>query len=314
MKKNLLLVVLGFALTAGLASFGYGQGLTLQRDVVVGPGETQEHVVLLGGNARVDGTVRQSVVALGGSVVISGTVNDSVVGIGASITLKSTAVVKKDVVAIGGTLTREPGASVGNDTVFFDIAHFVPGFMKGGTKGFFSLSIVPLILILKLVTVFIWFLMTMIVAGIFPKQVAFASSQVRASFGAIFGTGFLGFIIFTGVIIISAFLCLILIGIPILLTVAVAALCLRVFGLVALYHVFGESLSRSFGRHNPSVLGASLLGLLIVSVIGFVPVLGLLFTFVLSIVGFGVAIRTKFGTAENWFARKQTPTPAPPQA
>jgi hypothetical protein len=314
MKKTHLLFVLGFALTAALAPLCYGQGLTLQRDIVVGPGETQENVVLLGGSARVDGTVRQSVVALGGNVDISGTVNDSVVGIGALITLKSTAVVKKDVVVIGGKLTREPGASVGNDTVFFDLSRLVPGFMKGGTKGFFSLSIVPLILILKLVAVFIWFLMTMVVAGIFPKQVAFASSQVRTSFGAIFGTGFLGFIIFTGVIIISAFLCLILIGIPILLTVAVAAMCLRVFGQVALCHFFGESLSRSFGKHNPSTLGASLLGLLIVSVIGFIPVLGLLFSFVLSIVGFGVAIRTKFGTAENWFARKQAQTPASPQA
>jgi hypothetical protein len=116
------------------------------------------------------------------------------------------------------------------------------------------------------------------------------------------------------VIIISAFLCLILIGIPILLTVAVAAICLRVFGQVALYHFFGESLSRSFGKHHPSVMGASLLGLLITSVIGFIPVLGLLFSFALSILGFGVAIRTKFGTAENWFGRKPAPTPVPPQA
>jgi hypothetical protein len=314
MKKTALLLASVFVLTAGVASLAHGQGLTLQRDIVVGSGETQENVVLLGGSARVDGTVRQSVVALGGNVVISGTVEDSVVGIGASITLKATAVVKKDVVAIGGKLIREPGASVGNDTVFFDLSRLVPGFMKGGAKGFFSLSIVPLLLILKLVTAFIWFLMAIVVAGIFPKQVAFASNQVRTSFGAIFGTGFLGFIVFTGLIIISAFLCLILIGIPILLTVAVGAMCLRVFGQVALFHFFGQSLSRSFGKPNPSVLGASLLGLLLVSVVGFIPVLGLLFSFMLSILGFGVAIRTKFGTAENWFARKQAQAPAPPQA
>lgn len=317
MNRTKTLFLLGIGLLLGLSALGWGQSVDFHRDIVVGAGESQDTVFILGGTATVDGLVKKSVVALGGTVIISGTVEDSVVGIGASITLKSTAVIKKDVVAIGGSLTREPGATVGNDTVYFDLSRVVPRFMRGdGARGFFSLSIVPVILILKLVTVFLWLIMTLVVAAVFPKPIALASGQVRRSFWPTFGIGFLGFIIFSGLIIISALLCLILIGIPILLFVGAAALALRVFGQVTMFHFFGESLARSFGKPNPSVMGASLLGLLIVSFIGLVPVLGLLFSFVISILAFGVAIMTKFGTTENWLAKKPTQTqpPTPPQA
>ena len=316
MKKITFLMVLGMGLCLASAVPGYGLRRDLGRDIVVAVGEAQESVFIFGGSAVVDGKVKKSVVALGGTVTISGTVEDSVVGIGAFITLKPTAVVKKDVVAIGGRLVREPGSSVGNDTVFFDLSSLVPGFMKGGARGFLSLSLVPLILIIKLISFFIWLLMTFLVAGVFPKQVASASTQIRRSFWPIFGTGILGFIIFTGLILVSALLVLILIGIPILLFVAVAALTLRVFGQVVLYHFFGESLAKAFGKQNkPSVLGASLLGLIFVSFVGFVPVIGLLFSFVVNMLAFGVAIYTKFGTTTNWFARKQASAQPPaPQA
>jgi hypothetical protein len=307
-SKTLFLLALGLSLGLAAAAPVLAQSFELRRDIVVGAGESQDTVFILGGTATVDGRVKKSVVAIGGTVVISGTVGDSVVGIGSSITLKSTAVVKKDVVAIGGSLDREPGASVGNDTVYFDLGKIVPGFMKGhGARGFFSLSIVPIILILKLITVFIWLLLTILVAAIFPKQVALASDQVRKSFWPAFGIGFLGFIVFTGLIIISAILCLILIGIPILLFVGIAAMALRVFGQVAVFHFFGESLWRSISRREPSALGASLVGLVVVSFIGFVPVLGLLFSFVVSILAFGVAIMTKFGTTTNWLGKKSAP-------
>ena len=38
--------------------------------------------------------------------------------------------------------------------------------------------------------------------------------------------------------------------------------------------------------------------------IGFIPFFGFLFALVLNIIGWGVVIRTKFGTKENWFRKK----------
>jgi hypothetical protein len=46
-----------------------------------------------------------------------------------------------------------------------------------------------------------------------------------------------------------------------------------------------------------------MLGLITVGVIGFIPIIGFLFSLFLSLFGWGVALRTKFGTTGNWFRR-----------
>ncbi|HPW18090.1 MAG TPA: hypothetical protein PLP83_06885 [Candidatus Aminicenantes bacterium] len=66
----------------------------------------------------------------------------------------------------------------------------------------------------------------------------------------------------------------------------------------------GESLLRAFGSRNVTTVGAVLAGLLLFSFIDFIPVVGFLFGLVMSIVGWGVTLRTKFGTMDNWFQRK----------
>jgi hypothetical protein len=109
---------------------------------------------------------------------------------------------------------------------------------------------------------------------------------------------------------------LILIGIPIVLSLIVIGLVIKVFGRVVILFIFGQSLAAAFNKHQISPVAAVLLGLLVFGFIGFVPVLGFFFSFVMGIFGWGVALRTKFGTVENWFHRGPRPVvtapPAPP--
>jgi hypothetical protein len=308
-KKGLALLtsllILGFLPAAG------GQKSKDQvgyRDtVVVSPEETRDNVVTFGGNIIVEGKVRKSVLAVGGTITVSGEVGDSVVGIGARISLKSTAVVKGDLVGLGGTLEKEPGFRVDGDTVYFKGSDISSKIVKEGVKGILSFSLLPIILIFKLINIFIWFLLVLLVASLLPKQVTLASDQVRKSFWPTFAAGLVAIILFTFCVIVSAFLCLLLIGIPILLALMLAGLVIKIFGKVALFYFFGESLSRAFHGQKVSPLGAAMLGLLFLSLIGFIPILGFLVSFVLSILGWGVAIRTKFGTTENWFKRPAQP-------
>ena len=119
-----------------------------------------------------------------------------------------------------------------------------------------------------------------------------------------FGTGLLAIIIFAGLVIFSVLLSFILIGIPILLALIIIGVVIKIFGRIVLFYFFGESLARAFGSKRPTAFLAVFLGLILVGLISFIPILGSLFTFVLSILGWGVVIRTKFGTTENWFRRK----------
>ena len=312
MKIKRLVFVLFFAaafLSLGrpLAAF---QGVIMQKDITVAAGESQDNVFTLGGNAVVDGTVRESVVAFGGTITVSGEVGKDVVGLGSRILIKSTAVVKGQVVALGGTLEKEPGCTIQGDTVYFK----GPEIGDQVLKGIFSWSLIPVILIIKLIIVFVWLMLALVGAALLPKPLALAAGELRKSFWLVFAIGFLAHIVFIGLIIFAALLSIILIGIPVLLALVAAAVIIKVFGRLVVFYFFGESLLRAFGSRNASAIGIVLMGLLVFSLISFLPIFGFLFGLVMNIVGWGIAIRTKFGTTENMFQKKQAVTPAAPAA
>ncbi len=319
MNKRLLAVILaGLALTGAtiLAAQDRGARVGYKDTIIVAVGETRDNVVSFGGDIIVDGKVRKTVFALGGSITVSGEVGDAVVGIGSAITIKSSAVIKGDLVGIGGTVSKEPGFKVEGDTVYLKSSELSGKIFKEGLKGVFSVSFWPIILIFKLVSLFIWLLVGIVMAVLFPRQITFAAGELRRNFWPTFGTGLLALVCFTIFVIFATVLCLILIGIPIVLSLAVAGMIVKVFGRIVVLFLFGESLAAAFNKRSISPIAAVLLGLLVFGFIGFVPVLGFFFSFVMGIMGWGIALRTKFGTVENWFHRGPRPfvqaPPAPP--
>jgi len=312
MKVKSLLLSAVFLLAGGGLLFGQEgihKGILVEKDIYVGPGESQENIVLLGGSAIIDGLIEENIICLGGRLRLNGTVEGDVFSLGGRVELGPEAVVQGDVASIGGILVKEPGCRVEGDTVYFKLSHILPKFAEGW-KGFFKMAFVPFILVFKLIMVFIWLVITLIVVNVIPKRVAFASDRIRKDFGAILGTGALGLAAFGLLAVLAALLCIFLIGIPILLALMAAHFFITVFGRVAVYHFFGDSLFRAFGRSQASPLGAALLGLLAVSFLTFIPLLGLLFSFFIMFLVFGAALRTKFGVTENWF-RSQPPPQAP---
>jgi hypothetical protein len=187
------------------------------------------------------------------------------------------------------------------DTVYFKGGE---AFSKLFSGGLFSFPLIPIILIIKLIGFFVWLLIALVMSALFPRQLALASSQIRTAFWPVVGTGVVAIMLFGGLVVIFALLSLVLIGIPFLLMLGALGLIVKIFGQVALFYFFGESLSKSSSRRNPAPAVAVVIGLVVVSFIKFIPILGLLFSFCLSVIGWGVTIRTKFGTRENWLKRK----------
>jgi hypothetical protein len=278
--------------------------------VTVAAGETQKNVFTLGGNAVVEGRIVESVVAVGGSITISGEVGEAVVGIGSHIVIKSTAVIDGDIAALGGTLEKEPGCTVKGSTTYIQSSEIGDKlFRQGVVRGLFSLSVMPFVLVLKLVIFTGWLVAGLIGAGLFPKPIALAAGEIRSSFWHVFGVGILALIIFLGLLIFALLLSIILIGIPVFLALSVTGFVIWVFGRLAVFYFFGDSLLRALRSRSSSAIGAVLVGLVIVSLIAFLPLFGFLVTALLNIIGWGVVVRTKFGTTENWFQRKPAAVP-----
>jgi hypothetical protein len=303
MRKNLALALLGLFILATLACKTDEVGI--KKDIHVAPGETQDKIFSLGGDVLIEGKVRDDVMVIGGSITISGEATQSVVGIGSRIIVKSTAVIGKDLAALGGTLEKEPGCTVGGDTLYFQTAEIGDKIFKDDLlSGVFSMSLIPIIVAIKLVIIILWLMAAFLGAALFPKPLAFASGEVRKSFWPAFGVGILATIAFSGLVLFAALLSIVLIGIPILIALVVAGFIIKVFGRLVVFYFLGDSLLRALGSRKISALGAVLAGLFLFSFIGFIPVLGFLFGLVMNAVGWGIALRTKFGTRENWFHKK----------
>ena len=321
-KRLLVLLILGLSLTGAsfLAAQTRGDSVGYKDKIVVAVGETRDNVVSFGGDIVVEGKVRKTVLALGGSITVSGEVGETVIGVGSAITIKSSAVIKGDLVGLGGTMDKEPGFKIEGDTVYFKSSELTGKIFQEGLKGIFSVSFWPIILVFKLVNLFVWLLVGVVVAVMFPRQITFAAGELRRHFWPTFGTGLLALVCFTIFVAFAAVLCLILIGIPIVLSLVVVGMIVKAFGRVVLLLLFGESLARAFNKHQISPVGAVLLGLLVYGFIVFIPFLGFFVSFLLGILGWGVALRTKFGTTTNWFQRgtrpiiPTPPAPAPPSA
>jgi hypothetical protein len=301
MKHKNVFLFLIFILAGAALPLRGSQDISFGDVVFVAKGEVQEGIVSFGGHVTVEGTVKENIIVFGGSITLSGEVGDSVVGFGSRITLKSTAVIKGDAASIGGTLNKEPGCLIEGDTVYFRGGETFTKLFSGGLLSF---PFIPIILIIKLIGFFVWLLIGLVMVALFPRQLSLASAQIRSAFWPVVGTGTVAVLLFGGLILIFALMSLILIGIPFLLIMGAIGLAVKVFGQVALFYFFGESLGKSFNQRTPAPAAAVVIGLVVVSLIKFIPILGFLFSFGLSLIGWGVAIRTRFGTRENWLRRK----------
>ena len=205
------------------------------------------------------------------------------------------------------------GCTIRGDTVYMQGPEIGQKILKGDIfKGILLFPLLPVIIIIKLVILFIWLILAVVGTALFPKQIAFASGEIRKSFWPTIAVGLLAIIIFTGLILFAALLSIILIGIPVLMALVAAGMIIKIFGRLAVFYFFGDSLLRAFGSRKFSAMGAVLAGLLVIGLIGFIPIIGFLFSIPLNIVIWGVAIRTKFGTTENMFQKKQVVLQAPP--
>lgn len=304
MNKKIILLFSLFLLFLGLSPLKGQESFLFKNDIVVAHDQIQKNVITFGGDILVKGKVEENAIAFGGTIIIEGEVGDVVLGIGADITLRSTANIKGDVVSLGGSLTKEAGTTIKGDTIFFNTSDDLFSLFKDGMIGKVGISLIPFLIVMKLIMSFIWFILAVILTAIFPRQVVFGSSQVRSSFWPVLGTGIVSLIIFTGLVIFSAFLSLLLIGIPILFSLVIIGIVIKIFGQVILFHFFGESLSRALNKKHPSPFLAVIIGFILVTILGLIPIMGPLFSFILSLIGWGVVIRTKFGTRKNWFTRK----------
>ncbi len=250
------------------------QKVAVFEDVVVGPDEIWDNVVVVGGDAVIRGTVENVVVVVGGDLVVADGAQ-----VGARLNRDDAAVV-----SVFGDVTVEPGATVRGRTV--DVGGGVPGVdTSAAADPVFRPWRTGSILNWIWSTVFLA-VVAVIATAIAPRQVAAVRERVRHHFFSSLGWGALGAII--AVPIITVALIITIIGIILVVPwLAIVLPVMSLFGLVAVGAMVGRLILGAKEDKRETVMLAAVLGVIIINISRWIPVAWIIIIGLLWLVGFG---------------------------
>jgi hypothetical protein len=245
--------------------------------------------VRIGGDVVVDkGVTVKDAVAVGGNVTVNGVVNKSAVAVGGSVFLGPGAVVRKDVVAVGGVIKKEEGARIGGDIVELSIPGFsaiLPFFMEDTATGWFwEFEIITFAGLLAL---------ALLIVAVLPGPFDLISNSVRKNTLKVILSGILGTIV---VIPLAIFLVITVIGIPLVALEVVLVGGAMLVGYIAMALFIGDRIAAALNRPGLNILWGTVLGLIMLWVIGWVPFLGPAVKSVAAVLGFGAVLVTVFSS------------------
>lgn len=273
------------------------------RDLVLKPESEAQVVVSILGNVRTEGTVHDNLVAVGGDVTVAGPVHGDIVAVMGSVQLSPGARVTGDVVSVGGTVAVAHEAELLGRTREIRLGDWgLSQLVMWVRECVFKLR--PLSLAVPWVwvgygTIVLFYLVVLL---IFPRAVEACAVAVEARPTSSLLAGLLTKILVPMLGLVLALTGVGLLLVPILLLVLVVA---GLIGKVGLTVYLGRRLIGAPGAGRGMLLGSFAVGLLLVTGLYLVPVVGLLTLAVVSVWGLGAAVLA------SWAGLRQEVAPTP---
>lgn len=269
--KSWLACLLVVGLVLGFCSPAGADGRTVVKfgsDLVVEEGMRVRDAVAVGGNVTVRGVVEHDVVAVAGAVILG-----------------PNAVVGRNVVSVGGMIEKAEGASVRGDLIEVNIpglASVLTSVSRDGWRGLrWAFGILSFI-------AFIGFLaLALLIVAVLPKPVTRISTLIEDSALKVTLWGLLGTLL---IVPLAVFLAISVVGIVLIPVEIVLAVCAFLLGYIAVARLVGKKTVAALKKPDQPMLWETLLGLIILWVIGWVPVLGWAVKAVASLMGLGGVI------------------------
>lgn len=231
------------------------------------------------------GTEVDTAVAIGGSVTVSGKVKGNAVAIGGSLYLKDWSEVGGNAVSIGGTIEKSPRAVVKGDITEMSF----PAAAAAVTRG----SVVKGVAIFSIISFIAFLVLVIVLVAIFPNQLGKISAAAEGAMLKTFLFGLLAIFLFVPVIILLAISIAGIILIPVWVIIfGVGAL----FGYIAAAHFIGRKILKAFKLKIKTMMVETLVGVIVLAVVGLVPFVGFIVKVVIGCMGLGGAVLTRFGT------------------
>jgi len=331
--KHLFRVLMALLLAAVMATPAFAQGpvppgrtgqlcmggnMTVQADptytpeyvtafgcnVIIAPGaRVSGDVAIFGGNVTLEAKsqITGDLVIFGGNVDTAGEVTRDIAVFGGNVILESSAVVGRDVVAFGGYVQQKEGASVhgrvsrGTSFRGFPMtgnwSFALPVALGSGMAG--AMTSLALSIIRNIVYALALAALGALTVVFMPAQTRQVSDTAQKSAMESIGVGCLtSFVAVT----LGTLLIITLCGIPFGVLVLLALVVAWIFGWIALGRLTGEKLLEAIKVREILPIVAVVVGVLVLTIVGFVPIIGWLVGLFIGLLGLGAVVLTRFGT------------------
>jgi len=269
---------------AALAQESPGGALVSYRSVTVREGQRVEEAVSMGSDVIVEGHVDGDAVSIGGSVHVgpTGRVGGDAVSLGGSVEVAEGGIVEGDRVSLGPGERDLAPLAVSTDPHHASGALALAGQASGVVQAVYD----RLVFLLTLAGAGV------VTVGLFPRRVARVAADleerpVRSAIVGVLGPGLLT--------LFAALFTLITVGVgsPVGLLVVLGLGAAWLLGFVGFCHAIGDRLPVQHRHHGRWL--AFLAGVLVVGFMGSLPWMGWLVVLMVSVIGTGSAISTRFG-------------------
>jgi len=265
-----LLILLGLAAGARAETTSI---VKINSDVVIEENMKVRHVIVVGGQITVNGTVERHVVAIGGSAVLT-----------------RTAVVGGDVFVLGGIIAMGKDADVhgtlteiNSSNVSDAISNLLSDDWEGWSWLFaiFSTSVF-----------FATLIIAMLIVLLIPKPIITISTGIAEHTYRATIAGFIGLLMIAPVMVL---LTLSVVGIVLIPLQIILVVCAAIFGFVAIAQITGARVLALAKKSTPSLVRQTFWGLLVLWIIGWIPYVGLMIKVLAIVLGMGGVMITRFG-------------------
>jgi hypothetical protein len=268
-------------------NFTLQSGEVLRGDLTVFGGN-----VVLEENSRVEG----SITIFGGDADINSTVTRDLTLMGGSAHLRSAARIEGKETVLGGSVTRDPGAVVNGQSTRFTTPPFRGVFPFSTAtppspfRFFFNavgdaISTFARIILITLLAVAI--------VALFPTNVVRVSETAQQQWLVAGSVGIFSFVAMPVVLVVLAItICLI----PAAIVLAIAWVLALLGGWTVAARLLGERLATWFKSTQWSIIGQTALGAVVLAVVGALPLIGWIISFLATALGVGALILTFAGT------------------
>lgn len=291
----LLLPGLAVATTGPAAAPGLLPGLRLEAGSIA-----RQPVVAVGRDAEIAGEALAGVTALNGSVRISGRVRGDVTVLGGDLTLEANARVEGDALVLGGKFVASRDSHLSGRAVAYPtVSRAWLTLLEGPSLGLDARS--PLVVGAKLGLVAAWLALTLLLFATAGRPIVRTAEEIRQEPLRCFAAGLVGLSAMVLSALFFSALLPSLVAMPLLVLLVLAALLLKLWGMVALFHRVGRVVTGRRRKARTIAMHTAVAGLLLLGLIKLLPVLGIWVWSASSLVGMGAALRSKFGRYEPWF-------------